>query len=466
MTTLRSLLRREDGIALPTAMMVLTLCLLMTAVVAEGADQLSKSSGTDQRGKRALAAADAGVDVAIRRLRALPDLSDAHCLTTTGVAPTSGVCPETAPESLGNGASFTYVVSPVSVGTAPSGCYQVPGQTIPAHYIRRCITAIGRVGDEIRRVQEQVASVPRGAGQWIGILGLDEVEIENSAKLSACWANEVPGPTIGSNLSVEIENGSVLNAVCPSKVWGVQMPAGRSPQIHPGAQPQGQIPVTTAPAPFTILPPPRDAEAVENSNDNARISTDAIGSGFAWNSSTKSLRINNSQSLRLLRGGDYIFCSLYLDNSSNFDFSTTEKTRIWIDSPTRPGTSCPATATGFQPQFGSRVNWPSTVADGDYTTLTARAKNLEIYSLRDVIVSNSVRFAALLQAESSMVRYVNSSLTWGAVAARKVELENSGDFQRPVGLLSWGTDGPPYRSAGWTQCRSVTPPAATPHAGC
>jgi hypothetical protein len=464
---MRKLLIREDGIALPTALMVLTLCLLMTAIVAEGADKLSASSGTDQRGKRAVAAADAGVDVAIRRLRALPDLPDAQCLTTTGVTPTGGVCPSTAPESLGNGASFTYVVSPATTSAA-NGCYQVPGTVVPSHYIRRCITATGRVGNEIRRVQEQVASPPRGAAQWMGILGLDSVQIINSAQLSACWSDEVPGPTVGSNISVTLDNSAVMNAGCPSKVWGIQMPPGRTPSIHWAAEPQGQIPVSTG-GPFSILPPPRDFEAVENSNDNNAAYATAIASGVVIGngSNYRNIRINNGGSLRLTQGGDFSVCSLYVDNAANLDFSTTQKTRIFVDSPNRPGSQCPAGSSGFTPVNGSRINWPSTVSDSNVTELTARAKNLEIYVYDNYLtINNTVRLAGLIQSERSTVHYVNGSLTWGAVAAKNVILENSGNFQRPVGLLSWGVDGPPYRSIGWTQCRSVAQPASTPHAGC
>lgn len=466
---MRKLLSREDGIALPTAMMVLTLCLLMTAIVAEGADKLSASSGTDQRAKRALAAADAGVDVAIRRLRALNvNLADADCMTTTGVPPAGGVCPSSAEESVGSGAFFKYVVSPATTNPA-NGCYQVPGSTVPSHYIRRCITATGRVGTETRRVQQQVASPPRGAAQWMGILGLDSVQIINSAQLSACWSDEIPGPTVGSNLSVTLGNGVVMNAGCPSKVWGIQMPPGRSPTIHWGAQPQGQIPVTTAPAPFTIMPPPRDFEAVENQNDNAAgIATAVMNNVVIGNGANdRNVRINNSGSLRLTRGGDYSACSLYVSNGANLDFSTTQKTRIFVDSPLRPGSSCPSNSTGLTFINGSRINWPSTVADSNVTELTARAKNVEIYVYNQyVTIDNTVRLAALIQNERNTVRYINGSLTWGAVAAKNVILENSGNFQRPIGLLSWGPDGPPYRSVGWTQCRSAAPPASAPHSGC
>lgn len=465
-------LSREDGIALPTAIMVLTLCLLMTAVVAKGADQLSASSGSDQRSKRALAAADAGIDVAIRRLRALSDqVADNECVTTVDVAPgAGGVCPATAPESLGNGATFSYVVSTATTGSSP-GCYQVPGTVVPANYIRRCITATGTVGNETRRVQEQVAAPPAGAAQWMGILGLDSVQIINSAQLSACWSTEVPGPTVGSNLSVTLDNSAVMNAGCPSKVWGIQMPAGRSPSIHWAAEPQGQIPVTNLPPgqTFSILPPPRTWASVATANDNAAMIGSAIDAGVQYpgGPNARNIRVQNGGSLRFTRGGDIILCQLYVDNGGNLDFSTTEKTRVFIDSPTRPGSPCASGSSGFTPVNGSRINWPSTVADTNVTELTARAKNVEFYFYNQyVTINNTVRLAALMQNDRNTTHYVNGSMTWGAVASKNVILENSGNFQRPIGLQSWGPDGPPYRSVGWTQCVSTPPPATTPHANC
>ena len=463
--------RREDGIALPTAIMVLTLCLLLTAVVAEGADRLSETSGTDTRAKRAFAAADAGIDVAIRRLRSRAKLPDASCMTNTnaGVAPTAGVCPPSPPERVGENATFSYVVSPAT--TAPGGCYQVPGATIPANYLRRCITSTGTVAGEVRRIQVQVVVPPRTAAQWMGILGLDEVIIRNSAQLSACWTDEVPGPMIGSNLVVSIDNSGTLNYGCAAKTWGVTMPSPQSPSIHWAAQPQGAIPVTTAPAPFTILPPPRTfASVLSGPNANGYVAADVAANAtgtVSWNAATRSLALSNSATLRLTRGGDYTFCALSLGNGASLDVSTTEKTRIFIDSPNRAGSGCPSTPTGLRPDNGSRINWPVSVPDTDVATLQARALNLETYVYdSDVTFINSARYAGLMQAERSTVEYVNSSLTWGAVAAKRVILQNSGDFQRPVGLLGWGPDGPPWKSVGWTQCRSLAPPPATPHAGC
>ena len=457
---MRRRLAGEEGIALPTALMVLTLCLVITAMVARGADQLSASSGSDQRAKRALSAADAGVSVAIRRLKSLPALAEAHCLTSAGVAPVGGECPSYT-ESLGHDARFTYTVTPVT--TAAGGCYEVPGSVIPAGHRRRCITSVGTVGDEVRRVQAQVVAPPPGPGHWMGILGIDEVEIHNSARLSSCWSNEVPGPTIGSNVSVIIKNGAVLNDRCPTKAWGVSLPAGGTTDIHPGAEPAGQIRVTTAPGRFTIPAPPRDWESVENSNDNVRAVSNVTGSNFSYDPARRELDVGGS--MRLGRGGDYSVCAIDLGNEASLDFPTNEKTRIFVDSPRRPGSSC--SSTGFDLGTRARVNWPTSVGDTDQAALTARAKNLEIYLYdADLTLGNTVRFAALHQAERSTVTYDNGALTWGAVAAKKVLIRNSGDFQRPTGLSGADTDGPPYRTAGWAQCRNVAPVATDPESGC
>ena len=462
-------LRREDGIAMPVAMSVLALCLVLTALVASSADSLSRTSGQDQRAKRALAAAEAGIGVAVRRLRSLPYLPASQCLTTVGVGPgTGGAAPGECPgasEALGGGASFTYHVTPAL--TAPGGCYQVPGQTIPATWTRRCVTATGSVNGVTRRVQRQVIAPPQSQRQWRGIIGLDHVEIRNSAKLSACHATDTLGPAIGSNLSVTVDNSSVLNHGCPAKVWGIEMPAGRSPSIHPQAQPAGAIPVTTAPGPYTIPGPPRSFEDVETTNDNARVSG-YTGSGIVWypQPETRGLGLTNGGRITFTQGGDYAFCTLALDNSSSIDFAPGQLTRIFIDSPSRPGSSC-TSGYGFVPVNGSRVNWPSTVADTDVAALSARAKNLEIYVWgNDVLVDNGVRIAGLLQAERNQVHFVNSSLTWGAVAAKRVIVENSGNFNRPDGLHGRDGYGPEFRSAGWGQCRSVAPVPTDPESGC
>lgn len=117
--------RGERGIALPVAMLVLLLALVLAAAASLSALSATDTSGRDVRAKRAVSAAEAGLDAAIGRANAVSiDLANVLDLTQQCVASTTGVLSRALPgvggwcepvtEDLGNGASYEYQVSPVT----------------------------------------------------------------------------------------------------------------------------------------------------------------------------------------------------------------------------------------------------------------------------------------------------------------------------------------------------------------
>lgn len=467
-----SRLRDERGIAMPVALAVLLLCLVLTAAVATGADRLTRTAGEDQWGKSAFAAANAGLDTAVARLRALgPAVTAAQCLTDRGVLPgtggaAAGECPAYE-QTLGTGARFKFTVTPAT--TAAGSCYAVPGTVVPAGALRRCITAIGTVNGVSRRVQAQVIAKPAGAGHWIGILGLDGVTLRNSPRLGAC----LEGPAvIGSNAFLDVgagTSGTELNWGCTDRSWTLALPAGKTPTIQKDTKPQptSSIPRQATTTPFTIDPAPRRWEEVEKTNANAQLATDF---GSRWSPLTRTIDLGNDTKIVLRKGGDYHLCQLAFGNQGSIDFPTNEKTRIFIDSPTRQGSPC-GTGTGqLLTQNDARFNWPASVLDTDEQALSARAKNVEVYihgnGTTVTTYGNQVRFAALIHAPSSPVVFDNSSNVFGAVAAKAVTLINGTRFRRPANLDQLGGSGSAWATTGWGQCSSAPPAPADPESGC
>src|SRR4249919_3490487 len=117
---LRTLRRDERGIAVPTAMMALVASFALASVAVLSTVDAQRGTVRDHASKEAIAAADAGANIALLRLnRYLPSLSVAHpCIGANGEYQTavSGWCPATATESVG-GARYSYVVSAYA-GTA------------------------------------------------------------------------------------------------------------------------------------------------------------------------------------------------------------------------------------------------------------------------------------------------------------------------------------------------------------
>ena len=89
--------------------------------------RLSDTSTASRDAKRALAAADAGLEAAMFRMNVLGLQSTSKCFTTAAVDPATGTDPETGgtpsagecagvADDLGNNSSYTYYVTPGAPG--------------------------------------------------------------------------------------------------------------------------------------------------------------------------------------------------------------------------------------------------------------------------------------------------------------------------------------------------------------
>lgn len=181
--------REEGGFALVAAIVVLGIVLLLAAAGATMALTTTNTSTRDVRSKQALQAAQAGMDVAVFRMNALSlDLSNLLGLTSiasaasnpdgilgalglqcvadtdvglglgallgSGSGPDGARCPATH-EDLGNGASFTYQVSPlVHVQLLSSGGTN-SGLPLDVR-LKRVIVASGTAGGVTRRIYAAV----------------------------------------------------------------------------------------------------------------------------------------------------------------------------------------------------------------------------------------------------------------------------------------------------------------------
>jgi hypothetical protein len=127
---IQNLRRDQRGIAVPTALMALIASFALASVAVVSTVHVQQGTRRDHDSKEAIAAADAGANIALLRLnRFLPSLSTAHpCIGPSGEyqTPTGGWCPATASEQVG-GATYRYMVSAfgsastvtvVSIGTS------------------------------------------------------------------------------------------------------------------------------------------------------------------------------------------------------------------------------------------------------------------------------------------------------------------------------------------------------------
>jgi Tfp pilus assembly protein PilX len=477
----RQLLRSEDGVALPVASGMLMVVSILVVGFFAVSMRVNDTSVDSRSSKRALAAAEAGLQTAVYRLNLLNQSAAANatrCLTTTWVDPVAGECAG-QDGSLGNGASYTYYVTPASTAGS-AGCVTLAGVATSAS--DRCITSVGTVNGIQRRIQTRVVQQPTTTipdFNSVGLVGKSLVYAWNSVKMSS---------DVGSNTRVEFQNSIEVNdndAInVDGKVMlltGGQYVPGNSVTVEGGTQ--------TVTTPFD-LPTPNFA-TVQDTNDNGNLTQNLHGSGV-WDAATR--RINLGSGERTIQPGTYHVCGVHLGNSVKLKFSHTggARTKIFVDSPSRPGSICAGPPAQADPagtftadnsveinkESGEREelldiymhgtahndtrNRYSWCADLQSPALTGECRS-------DFMLDNSVNFYGGVYAPNSTVQAHNSVKIWGSIAADKIRFYNSIEFNLTGPMI----DKPPETGAtgaatrrGWAECRPEQATPSDPESGC
>ena len=350
--TRRARLRGEEGISLAVAMLSLMLMIILGGVALQEAVGSLRVTGKQSGIKRALQAADAAIDVATFRLERLdlggtlkidplhPDqIASQQCIVSNGtvaggidaaplnlLGPTDASgrrwCPETAPESAGDGATFTYRVSQLArVGDTSCG-------TGGLLNLDRQIVAVGRSGTAVRRVTARLRSA---------VSLLSGAAVQSGSTSQALTMRDTARVLGDVNANGDI-TGTGLNVIAGNAAAG------------PGKSVSGVVPAGAAGAacqPFTL--PLVDQGTAPTANDNALRTDSCVDAttlvtlsctvlfsttgGVTYDAGKRTLRVwGNGRTI--LNGSTYSFCSIKLENSGTLEIrSTTPTTRIFLDDP-------------------------------------------------------------------------------------------------------------------------------------
>jgi type II secretory pathway pseudopilin PulG len=462
MRTLKMRIKDEGGIAMIVAMGSLMVILLLTAVIATAANQFSNESNKATNAKRAFEAAQAGLNTALARLNTLdPDILS--CLADSVLTLTSGtVCGPSSPEPIGNGGSFQYYTSlPLSLGGSCAGV-TVADPTV----VQRCVTAIGTVNNVTRRVQERTAAyVGAPVFPINGVVGLAGVTLNNSAAITG---------TIASNGQLSLDNRSTATAA--------QLGPGGSTKILGSATPcigytliNNCVATRTASqGPFVLSPV--DFGTTNVNNKDSRITTLADTRGttgtISWDPTNRILQLNNGASLTL--GGDvYNFCSLSMGNGSTITLAAQARTAIYIDSPNRTGSGCPAGSGTLSLSQGSSFVNNSPPLSG--SSLLHDSTALQIYVYGDptnpggnvVSLNQGATFWGTIDAPNSLVSINNSGAYYGAIGGYQVSFNNGGTFAGDPNdqSIKSSTVGISFVST-WHECTPQPTVSTDPMSGC
>lgn len=412
---LRDLRRNERGMALPTAIfaMVATLGLGSAAVLSSVSVQ--QGSHRDSDSKSAIAAADAGANIAMLRLnRYASVLSTSNpCLTVSSgslaltKASADGWCPEVT-GTVGS-SSYAYRTTPLSLTGAMT------------------VVATGSDGVVSRRIAVGYKTTTVGSALANeGLIGLDDMQIDQGADVEVGTGTN-GNITIGNNANV---CGNVRYGVGKDDNW-----QNNATQCQGYGRNEGNV---TLPPVSSFMP---TTIATENSNYRLVTCTQSkptkvpagcqedtyTGSwsnGSPWNPNTRTLDTSNKTTITL-SGGDYFMCKLVLGNNSHFVMGSGATVRVFFDTPENCGLSAGAkqfdlnnggdiTATDYDAALG-KFNMPGFYFLGSPNILTKA----------EISNNSSGTNEFLIYAPQSEIVIKNNAIYKGVIAGKKVHFEKA-----------------------------------------
>lgn len=322
------LVRGEEGIALPVALLATTIGMALAGVAVMSTVDVQSSSHRDSSAKSAIAAADAGVSVALLRLkRDQEELAATPCLG--GETPSSGWCPTVYGEV--GGAEYAYRISAYGTGEAP------------CEYAA-CIVSAGTAGGVSRRVEVALSdkTVYRygtggGGGGSEGVIGAGDVTIDSEAEVrTGVGTNgEVLFPGQNANICGDVRHGVGTKA---TEFKNNTQCAG-----YTESEEDISLPSVESFMPSDLATNNADSRLVTCTSKEVPKGcqedtyTGKWKGGEPWNPETRTLRLANNTTLTL--GGEipYFICRLELKNNSHLVMPVEAEVQIYFDTPEHCG---------------------------------------------------------------------------------------------------------------------------------
>jgi Tfp pilus assembly protein PilX len=470
---LRRLARSERGMTVPMTLMVVVagLGLGSAAVVAS----ISAQRGTvrDTSSTRAIAAADAGAELALYRRNKIvtsdPATDPLHaCIVgdvngnlVSGGPPTNGWCPsETATDG-----SWTYQVKPSTALTITPGGVQVRTRKVT-------VVSVGTSNGLSRRISV-TASAKTGQGVFgdAAATGVDRVDILGSSQVGVAGSpNVITNAATDGNIT--IAGSATLCGDAKHGIGDTLIPADPSTHhICGGSTFEGP----------TVMPPV-DPGNVATTNDNGRIcvptadpatptrtcrlptGTQPCSSGnVTWCASAHTLDLTGNATLTL-GGSNYYLCSLNLSGSSQLIVAQGRTANIFFGSPEACGLS------------GTSVRQINLVGNARITTTSQNSGDLRILMVGSDSIPTDVRLSGNSRITNEFTMYaprtdvtLQGNPTYvGAVVGKTLTTAGNAHFLSSNNSLNSNLNvAIQYRRERYVECTGGTfPTAGQPDGSC
>lgn len=444
-----TLRRDESGAAILIVITMVTVGLAVAGVAAVTAANVLRGSTRDESSKDALAAADAGAQIALERQNQVSVNGSFPCVVSAadslvaGLAGAGNWCPEFT--GTAGDANFTYRVRPPEVTELLS---------------RIEIVSTGTSQGVTRRVHV-LAESPRATAIFANstVIGEEFIRLDSNADVFG---------NAGTNGDIMITSNADL---CGSAQYGEDNAI--IPADYDGSDCPPTYPYNSAPGNVTLPPIDQGQVADPDFNDNDRIdpsnalSLDTISGNrgsVSWDASNRTLVINSNSALTL-GGGDYSFCRLELNSNTALIVAAGASVRIFFDKPE----NCPTLGAG--PQISLDSNSRFTTTDGSPASLqllVVGSDNPNVTSDDVVLASNSrTTMPVILYSPHSAIELNSNSTLLGAIAGQSVHLDSNAEVRSHADSSSLELPLPlHYRQTQFVECTATGAPAEAPSSDC
>lgn len=445
---LRKRLNGEDGIAMIVVMAVLLVVSFLALGLASAARDANSVTVRDSSSKRALAAAEAGLQVATQRYAEYRfSLAANRCLAGAGgitmLVAVGSECPTVMDSGeLGDGAAFSYVIS---LPGAACPAAPIAAEDAITASIARCVTATGTVQGVQRRVQARLAldDAPPFF-KYSGLVGFDSVSVQPNATIGTPSAPV----NVGSNGPISLSPNGVI--------WGDAVLAPPAGEFRAnGGTLNGSE--TQLAEPFSVQLDHEFAKAATSPpNNNSALPTSV------YTAATKHFRLSSgAYTLPVVPPAQgptiYYFCSFELNQNVQLRIPAGYEVRIYIDS------KAPCTSSPVIFSKNVCVNFSNC---GTNTPGVASLLKFYLAGSSGLSFEQDSKVSALFYAPGSAADFKPNVRLNGALAAKSVSVQ-------PNLILTWPEDskqaihGEDQTSRnGWFECRPEPSVSTDPESGC
>jgi hypothetical protein len=426
--------RSERGFALPTVLMIIIAALGLSGAAVVASVHTQSGSVRDEDSKDALAAADAGVQLALYRQNKIATSSVLPCVVpgsggdlVPGSALADGWCP--AWTGTVGGRSYTYRVKPWSlVGTTQTGVKR-----------QLSVVSVGSADNVSRRV-DVVATAKDGSGVFgdFSAVGIDGVTINGNSNIG----NSTTTTNAATNGSITTLGSGYL---CGDAKHGLG-------QAFSGTQCPGYQVFEEE-----LSMPPVDPGTAWTTNSNGRFfAQDPKKGNVTWDATTRTLTMTGGGRVTLGASiAPYSFCQLNMSGSSQLIVAQGAVVSIIFHSPETCG------------QTGNPVTQVNMTGNTELVTTSGNPYDLRIVMAGSESIPTKAHFIGNSGSEMTVyapqtdVELWGSTTYYGAVAGKTLTLGGNAKFlnddraaqaQLPISIV--------YHRDRYVECTGGAMPAA------